>query len=677
MKHLITNFTGNRAFDRRTQTIVAVAMTAALTTTIASPGHAQPRHSHRSIWAVRWAQQHPAQAAAYHRSQRARYSWAPQSRYVGYTHKSWSRHSAPKAQPSIAALTPASVLPAAPVRVAANFLPQSTLRILPSNAVVKAAPAAPADLTQDVTLDFVGADINDVLKALSMQTHSNIVSGTDVKGSITVSLTHVTLEEALDLITKLSGFLYAKVGRTYVVGSPASIASLTAGSAANVPPSTAVVSFSYSDPTILTATIKDRYPNVKISAGRVNGTLGGGVLVITGAESDVEAAKQLVADAEGGLSRSVDSSRTELYDIKYAAADDLLAVLNRLIPSLIVTPGPSRNFTLTAPNTADASSSSTSTSVGAPPPAAGGAGGPASTASSTDGAGGTTTTTKSTVSVKPTTHALLLTGSDNDIARAKSILATVDTRPKQITYEAKITEVNLSGVQNIGLNWDLSGATTRIGEMIDNSNVKVDANGPTLGDNGYIGKIAKFGAIGRTAISSLANITLDAKIKSGDVKLLSDPNIAAVDGEQAAVFIGDTVRYISSITQTSTGQTVTTDSVNIGIKLYVTGKVNNDGYVTLNIHPEVSTISGYLSVPGGGSLPQISSREATTTIRVKDGETIAIGGLISDTDIKNVQKVPLLGDLPFFGQLFRDNQHSHTRNELVIFVKVGVQKEPV
>ena len=78
----------------------------------------------------------------------------------------------------------------------------------------------------------------------------------------------------------------------------------------------------------------------------------------------------------------------------------------------------------------------------------------------------------------------------------------------------------------------------------------------------------------------------------------------------------------------------------------MTGKVNNDGYVTLNVHPEVSLVTLATAGAGGGQLPQISTREATTTVRVKDGDTIAIGGLISEQDIKNIQKVPLLGDLP-------------------------------
>jgi type II secretory pathway component GspD/PulD (secretin) len=421
------------------------------------------------------------------------------------------------------------------------------------------------------------------------------------------------------------------------------------------------VSFNYADPGELLETVKDRYPNVKATTGRASGGQGaGGVLIVTGTQADVDSVRGLVAENEEALSRGIAAAKTQVYYIKYAEADDLTSILARLVPGLIVTPGPSQGFSLKAPTTADpGGATSTTASYGATPS---GAAAPSATAS-----GGSAT--------KPTTYSLLLTGTAQDIARAMDILEQVDVKPLQINYEARITEIKLNSTKDIGLNWDFSGATTRIGEFPDSTNTSVDTKGPTLGDNGYPGKILKFGAIGRTAISDLVNVQLDALFKTGNAKLLSDPNISAVDGQQAAVFIGDAVRYISSITQTATGPTVTTDTVNVGIKLFVTGKASHDGYVTLNIHPEVSTITGFLAVPGGGSLPQVSNREATTTVRVKDGETLAIGGLISENDIKNVQKVPILGDLPFFGALFRDTQHQRDRTEVVVFVKVSIAKD--
>ncbi len=521
----------------------------------------------------------------------------------------------------------------------------------PAAQTIRAAVGA-----DDVTLDFVGADINDVLKALAMQTHTNVVSGTDVKGPITVSLAHVSLEEALDLITKLSGYQYAKVGRTYVIGTPATIQTLAAAGTASAPAVTTVLSFSYSDPADLTGEIKQLYPNVKASTGKAaGGQAGGGVLVLTGTADDIEGVRRLVGDSEAMISRNVGTSHTEVYNIKYVSADDLQTVLARLVPGVIITPGPTQRPAPVAPATADAGgTTATTTSYGA-------------------AAGGTTTSVTANLPTKATTSSLLLTGSDADLTRARRVLTTVDVRPAQINFEAKITEVDLNAQKNLGLAYSFAGAQTRIGESGGGGD-NITAGPPKLGDSGYPGRPFKFGTFSRTALGDFVDVRLDALQQNGDVKLLSNPNISAVDGQPAAVFIGDNITYISSITSSPTGQNVTTATVSAGIKLFVTGKVNNDGYVTLNIHPEVSSVTFRVGI-GGAQLPDISSREATTTLRVKDGDTIAIGGLISQQDVKSIQKVPILGDLPFFGQLFRDTQVTHNRNEVVIFIKVSIAKD--
>ncbi len=524
-------------------------------------------------------------------------------------------------------------------------------------------PYACAD-ANDVTLDFVAADINDVLKALALQTGSNIVSATDVKGTITVSLSHVTLEEALNVISKLSGYQYAKVGSTYVVGSAASVQSLTTNADTTV--ETAVIPFTYSNPDDVGNIIKQLLPNVKLTPGKAaSGT--GGVFVVTGPTADLDQARQIISQAEAALSKNIADSQTVVYNIKYADAGDLISVVNRLAPNVVVTPGPSQGFTLSAPKSADAGDANQTTAA-------------------TYGATAVSTTAVSVTQTPPAkgnTTSLLLTGSLADITRAQQILSQVDVRPVQINYEARVTEINLNALKNYGLKYDFTFARTDIGEQGTTGQLgsgpsytgTTSATNPNGLSGTFSGLITKFGTFSRTPISNLATVTLDALFQNGDAKLLSAPNISAVDGQPAATFVGDTVRYVESITQTPTGQTVTTNSVNVGIKLYVTGKADNDGYVTLNIHPEVSLITGYLATPGGGSLPQVSTREATTTVRVKDGETLAIGGLINDQDIKNVQKVPLLGDLPFIGALFRDINHTHTHDEVVIFVKVSLQKD--
>ena len=526
-----------------------------------------------------------------------------------------------------------------------------------------AAPLAPHTLravtsgADDVTLDFVGADINDVLKALAMQTHTNIVSGNDVKGPITVSLAHVSLEEALDLITKLSGYQYAKVGRTYLVGTPAAVLALTASGTAQAPATTGVISFTYSNVDDLGNVVKQLFPNVKTTPGKSNGSSSGGVLIVTGPQADIDSIRRVVSDAESQLSRNVQGSRTQVYNIKYAAADDLQLVLARLVPGVIVTPGPVQRTYAPAPVTADAGgSTSSTTSYGAATPT-----------------GGTTTSVTGSVPVKPTTTSLLLTGADADIARALQVLGTVDQRPLQINYEARVIETNLNNDNELGLTHDFTAAHTTIGELL---NPGETAASTTFADP-FPGKILKFRTFGRTPISAFDTVQLHALFNSSNSKLLASPNISAVDGQPAATFVGDTVSYISSVTQSPTGQNITTSTVNAGIKLFVTGKVNNDGYITMNVHPEVSLVQLGQAGAGGVQVPLIHIREATTTVRVKDGETLVISGLINDQDVKSVTKVPFLGDIPFFGQLFRDTRRQHTHDQVMIFIKVSIQKDPV
>ena len=544
----------------------------------------------------------------------------------------------------VAALALASGLAGSALPAGAAPLAHHTVRAVTSGA-------------DDVTLDFVGADINDVLKALAMQTHTNIVSGNDVKGPITVSLAHVTLEEALDLITKLSGYQYAKIGRTYLVGTPAAVQALAASGTAQTPSTTGVISFTYSNVDDLSNVVKQLFPNVKTTPGKSNGSTSGGVLVVTGPAGDIDAIRRVVADAESQLSRNIQGSRTQVYDIKYASADDLQSVLNRLVPGVIVTPGPVQRTYAPAPTTADASGvTSTTTSYGA----------------SAAPAGGTTTASTGNVAVKPTTTSLLLTGADADIARAVQVLSTVDVRPAQITYEARVIETSLDNDDQIGLTYNFGGAQTTIGELLQPG--EAPGNNPIVK---YPGKILKSLTFGRTPITNLVTVRLNALFNDQNTKILASPNISALDGQPAATFVGDTVSYISSVTQSPTGQNITTSTVNAGIKLFVTGKINNDGYITMNVHPEVSLVT--LSSPGAGGVqvPDVRVREATTTMRVKDGETLVISGLINDQDIKTVQKVPLLGDIPFFGQLFRNTERQHTHDQVMIFIKVSIQKDPV
>jgi type IV pilus assembly protein PilQ len=644
MQDIITNLRGTRAFDKTAGRVMTLAL-AATALGIIAPAHAAsftPIHSqHRSIWAIRWDKAHPAQAAAYHRSLLYRTHHVAPAKYRTESRtKTIHLAASVQAQPRVlVADFPAThYVPKAMVRTAIGTATTPT----PRPAQVLTEDGTPAN----VTLDFVSADISDVLKALSLQTHTNIVSGPDVKGAITVSLANVTLDQALNMISHISGFQYAKIGNTYAVGSSASLASLTDG-ADGAAPVNAVIEFDYSDPTQLTQIITDRYPNVKVTLGKAVGTGGKAVLVVTGMQSDVAAVRQLVADTEQGLGHDVASSSLYVYQIRYADASDLVQILDRFVPDLIVTPGASQRKAPVAPSTADAGgTTSTTTAYGA-------------------SSGATTTVVSETgnMPTKPTTDTLLLSGSPADIARAQQILAQVDTRPAQINFEAKVTDLDVTLARDLGLGYSFAGAQTTIGQ--------VTSSGAAPSTNQFTHSLP----FGYTPLSQFVNVQLYADQNKGDARILASPNISAIDGQPAAIFIGNNVTYVSSITSSTTGENVTTATISAGIKLYITGKVDDDGYVTVNLHPEVST---YTLTPaaGGASLPNVSTREATTTLRVRDGDYIALGGLAENNESKTANEVPLLSDIPVLGNLFRYDTKAREQRELVIFIRVSIQKDP-
>ncbi|MCS7308789.1 MAG: secretin and TonB N-terminal domain-containing protein, partial [Armatimonadetes bacterium] len=215
-----------------------------------------------------------------------------------------------------------------------------------------AAPPRPAPR---VTVDFVGAEIADVLKALSLQTQTNIVTSPEVKGTVTVSLAGVTVEEALDLVTRLSGYRYAKVGNTYVVATPQGLQSLLDGTQATTsqPRVTQVVAYRHVNPESLSKVLQERAPGVQVSwnltsaqPGRGTGTR---VALISGTEAEVRATAELIETVDATLSQSQQDLVVDTYVVKHASPSDLRSIVSELVPEVTIILGPRPGFNLLAP----------------------------------------------------------------------------------------------------------------------------------------------------------------------------------------------------------------------------------------------------------------------------------------------------------------------------------------
>jgi general secretion pathway protein D len=160
--------------------------------------------------------------------------------------------------------------------------------------------------------------------------------------------------------------------------------------------------------------------------------------------------------------------------------------------------------------------------------------------------------------------------------------------------------------------------------------------------------------------------------------VLSRPYILASDNQLATITVGQTVPYISASQITAQGNTINTPSyANVGVLLDVIPHINPDGMVILDIAPEISSVAdSTVEVSTGLTLPVFNTRSAQTRIAIENGQTAVIGGLMQDQVNSTINKVPLLGDIPFVGMLFQRKEDTKTKTELLIFLTPHVAQRP-
>ena len=243
---------------------------------------------------------------------------------------------------------------------------------------------------------------------------------------------------------------------------------------------------------------------------------------------------------------------------------------------------------------------------------------------------------------------LVAVGDEDVYDMVKEIISQIDIPPHQIMFEVEAVEISREDYKNLGVDW---GTTTAL-PGVPPSDTLVDA--PLTGSKIRVG----FGAYG---VNFAATINHLIEEKKG--RLLASPRIAALDGQRAQILIGDKLAVESR--QVSNGSEITSVTyIDVGIKLEVTPTVNDEGTITAYIKPEVSNKTD--ETKSGN--PNIRTRQAETTLRVKDGETIVIGGLIQRQETRDAFKTPLLGDLPIIGSLFRSTNKQKKETELVILI---------
>lgn len=261
-----------------------------------------------------------------------------------------------------------------------------------------------------------------------------------------------------------------------------------------------------------------------------------------------------------------------------------------------------------------------------------------------------------TVRMDKRTNTLIVTDLPVRMQEVRKIISAFDRKTREVTIEAKIIQVRLGDRLQAGVDWeaifkDVSGLSVKGSLPI----------GLAQGGKVTVGTLAqdKF----TTVLQFLQTL--------GTTDLLSTPTISVIENEEARILVGTKEVVVSSAsTQTAqaTSKTESITYVDVGIKLKVTPSINQDGFVTMKIKPEVSAVVRTVRTGEGTEVPVIQTSEAETIVMVRSGHTIVIAGLIKDTKTREEKRVPILGSIPLLGMLFRSRSDEVVREEIIFFL---------
>ncbi|POG02193.1 type II secretion system protein GspD [Pseudomonas putida] len=278
------------------------------------------------------------------------------------------------------------------------------------------------------------------------------------------------------------------------------------------------------------------------------------------------------------------------------------------------------------------------------------------------------------------TNAVVMVGPDSELAAYRSIVEQLDIRRAQVVVEAIIAEVSDIQAQELGVQWLF--ADEKFGAGIVNFgsngvNIANIAGAAASGDSEALGDLlstttgatAGFGHIGGGF--NFAMLINALKGKSG-FNLLSTPTLLTLDNAEASILVGQEVPFVTgSVTQNNANPYQTIERKEVGVKLRIKPQINVDNSVRLDIVQEVSSIADSRAA----SDVITNKREIKTKVMVEDNGLVILGGLISDELSTSDQRVPLLGDIPYLGRLFRSDASKNTKQNLMVFIRPRILRD--
>ncbi|MBD3290499.1 hypothetical protein GF337_16970 [candidate division KSB1 bacterium] len=260
------------------------------------------------------------------------------------------------------------------------------------------------------------------------------------------------------------------------------------------------------------------------------------------------------------------------------------------------------------------------------------------------------------VRVNDVTNSIAITASPELINQIRSSVRSIDVPPKQILIEAVVTELSNDAKRSLGIDWSWLGESDK-----KSLNLKTNLNS-VLSDSSFTGQLIRSG-INYKSFKYDVILNLKALATEGKAKIRANPKITAINGQQASIFIGSE-RYFSIVTGPVNYPYTQLERIPVGITLKIEPRISSKDEITASIECEVSEVSEI----GLSGLPLVTKRNARTSIRVKNGEIIAIGGLTQEQTIDTKKKIPFLGSIPLLGYFFSHSKKEKIEKEISIFI---------
>ncbi|WP_235015282.1 type II secretion system secretin GspD [Oceanicoccus sp. KOV_DT_Chl] len=299
----------------------------------------------------------------------------------------------------------------------------------------------------------------------------------------------------------------------------------------------------------------------------------------------------------------------------------------------------------------------------------------------------------STIEADEGTNSLIITAEADTMQSLLSVVQRLDIRRAQVLVEAIIVEMTDDNGRDLGIEWlfiNDSGAyggsnNSGLGGAIAAAGFETDDNGDPVDTRASIAGVVGSATgqvlgIGRLADDLSFNVVINALQQNTEANILSTPSLMTLDNEEASIVVGQSIPFVTgSYTATGTSSSnpdnpfQTVERENVGITLKVTPQINEGDSLILAISQEVSNVVGTSAVLN--SNPITSERKIDTKILADNGQTIVLGGLIEDNISERVQKVPVLGDIPIIGSLFRSTSTTHGKKHLLIFLRPTIVRD--